>query len=263
MLPHNHQNFKDVCKLVVLPTKSTLLQQASTIANKLKVPIANANSELALGTYLLLITEQGLMLHQKLKTRSNPLFIDFSSSSIVHRITEVNCKKKPLLVKAMGVKKQKRFLLDATAGFGTDSLILASLGHRVLMLERSPLIYLLLDDALTRLGIPCPYDLQLKLADSIEYLEKTSKEQLTIPDIIYLDPMFSHRTKSALNKKNMRILKELVGEDHDASKLLKLARNLAKRVVVKRPRKAPPLDNQTPTLQYHESGSTRYDVYLI
>ena len=62
------------------------------------------------------------------------------------------------------------------------------------------------------------------------------------PDVVYLDPMYPHRQKSALVKKEMRVFQSLVGADEDADLLLAPALALAtRRVVVKRPDYAEPL----------------------
>ena len=81
------------------------------------------------------------------------------------------------------------------------------------------------------------------------------------PDVVYLDPMFPPRKKSALPKKEPRILRRLVGEGPDAGELLDIARRVARRrVVVKRTPHAPPLA-PAPTMSY-EGKIARYDVYV-
>ncbi len=81
------------------------------------------------------------------------------------------------------------------------------------------------------------------------------------PQVIYLDPMFPHRDKSALVKKEMRVFRPLVGDDLDAPALLEAALALAThRVVVKRPRKAPIIDGPKPSHGL-EGKSSRYDIY--
>ena len=82
------------------------------------------------------------------------------------------------------------------------------------------------------------------------------------PDVVYLDPMFPHREKSALVKKEMRVFQSLVGDDHDADALLSFAMQLAsKRVAVKRPDYAPFLDEQKPSMQI-TTKKNRFDVYV-
>jgi len=83
------------------------------------------------------------------------------------------------------------------------------------------------------------------------------------PEVVFLDPMYPHRQKSALVKKEMRLLRQLVGDDEDASDLLVTALARARRrVVVKRPRLAPTLTGPAPGFQII-APNTRFDVYPI
>ncbi|MCK5648263.1 MAG: class I SAM-dependent methyltransferase, partial [Gammaproteobacteria bacterium] len=83
-----------------------------------------------------------------------------------------------------------------------------------------------------------------------------------IPDVIYLDPMFPHRKKSALVKKEMLAFQQLIGDDNDSDELLSICRQLAKkRVVVKRPIKAPYLDAQKPSFSMNMKKH-RFDIYI-
>ncbi len=85
----------------------------------------------------------------------------------------------------------------------------------------------------------------------------------TVPeDVVYLDPMYPHRTKSALVKKEMRRLRNVVGGDDDAHKLLEAALQYAgQRVVVKRPHPSPPLGDMKPDFAI-TGKKTRFDVYM-
>ena len=165
----------------------------------------------------------------------------------------------------MGLKVNfKPTVLDATAGLGSDGFILAQLGCSVTLLERSPVIFALLRDGLNRAIKHPKYSLlSIKLiqTNSLIYLKKISTRKET-PDIIYLDPMYPHSAKSALAKKEMRFLRQLVGDDIDAVNLLALALVCAKqRVVVKRPRLAPYLAKLKP--QHSIFGKQhRLDVYF-
>jgi 16S rRNA (guanine1516-N2)-methyltransferase len=103
--------------------------------------------------------------------------------------------------------------------------------------------------------------LSLTLAEGCALMSRLSEDQR--PDVVYLDPMYPHRTKTALVKKEMRALRHLVGEDPDTSALLHGALNCARhRVVVKRPRLAPAIDGPLPGMAI-EGKNTRFDVYLI
>ena len=169
---------------------------------------------------------------------------------------------KELLTKACGLKKGNRpTIIDATAGLGRDAFVLASQGCQVTMLERSPELAALLKEALKQLHTSDPsIQLDLVHCEAKDYLAKLPEEQH--PDVIYLDPMHPTRKKSALVKKEMRELRELVGEDQDAAELFEIALKTAKkRVVVKRPRTANPLSTKEPNLTL-TGKSTRFDVYF-
>ncbi len=194
------------------------------------------------------------------------IMIDFLSGKVNHR-WRYGGGKNQLLAKACGLKNQKNqkeplSILDATAGFGEDGVILASLGCQMTLLERSPIIARLLIDATNRLLQQEPsMQITVIAIDAFTHI-KTLKPSM-LPDIIYLDPMFPERKKSALVKAPMRLLKTIVGEDQDADQLLPLAMQFAKkRVVVKRPKLAPQLNQASPNITY-TGKSCRFDVYLI
>lgn len=192
----------------------------------------------------------------------NPIYVDFLAGKLAHRRLYGGGKNQ-LLVKAVGLHKKKDLVvLDISAGLAADSFILACLGAQVTALERNPTIAALVKDAIKRAQLE-EWFRELKFEffeiDAKEWLLKLSE---TTPDVIYFDPMFPERSKSALVKKEMRLLREIVGDDLDADELFKLALTKAKkRVVVKRPKLAPSLNNQKPSLVYH-GKSSRFDVYL-
>ena len=102
--------------------------------------------------------------------------------------------------------------------------------------------------------------MQLVSADSSQYLEDL--EEAECPDVIYLDPMFPERKKSAAVKKEMQLFHRLIGPDSDASRLFDSAIAKARnRVVVKRPRIAPAITGRAPSHTL-EGKRNRYDVYL-
>ena len=194
-----------------------------------------------------------------------PLSIDFISGKNRHRRLFGGGKNQPL-ARSVGIKdKYRPDVIDVTAGLGRDAFVLASLGCKVTLLERSPVIAALLENALCRANQDAEVAriverMQLIQSDSMEYLSKLADDEL--PSVIYMDPMYPHRDKSALVKKEMRIFREIVGEDEDSDRLLKLARQrVKKRVVVKRPKGAPCLAEIKPHSQI-SSKNTRYDIYL-
>ena len=194
------------------------------------------------------------------------LYIDFASPSNTFRRLHGGGNGQPI-AKAVGLKTYGLPLtvIDATAGLGQDAFVLACLGCKVTMIERNPNISALLTDALQR-GSQIPaiagimHNLELMVGDALLILNNLPIS--AYPDVVYLDPMFPIRTKTALVKKEMRAIKDIVGEDLDEDNLLPLARNIAKRrVVVKRPRIAGFLANQQPHSSY-VGKANRFDIYM-
>ena len=154
-------------------------------------------------------------------------------------------------------------MLDATAGLGRDAFVLAELGCGVTLIERQLLIAALLEDGLLRAQAdpevaPIVARMCLLCVNAIELMAALASEP---PQVIYLDPMFPHRDKSALVKKEMRLFRPLAGNDDDAPALLAAALKLAThRVVVKRPRKAPAIAGEKPGYVL-EGKSSRFDIY--
>lgn len=209
------------------------------------------------------LVDKQLILHLLLDGRPDILKFDLAHGEVALRASKVS-KSNETVAKAIGCKPHYRpMVLDATAGMGRDSLIMAMLGCKVIMQERNFAIYHLLKNALLRLKNNSDFKseiierISLKQHNSIENLQ--TEQEI---DVIYLDPMFPERKKSALVKKQMRLFKLIAGEDGDADELLlnSLESN-AKRVVVKRPKGAPLLAERKPS---HEilAKKFRYDVYL-
>jgi len=168
------------------------------------------------------------------------------------------------IFKAIGVKDgQRPRVLDGTAGLGSDTWLLAAAGCTVTCVERNPTVHALLEDGLKRAQVEKP-----EIASRITLLPcQPTLAALTAwnfawqPETIYLDPMFPGERKTA-EKKAMKVLRILAGDDADDDALLAPAQALAlRRVVVKRPTQAPHLDNKKPSLVFDGKGF-RFDVYL-
>jgi 16S rRNA (guanine1516-N2)-methyltransferase len=192
-------------------------------------------------------------------------YVDFTIGSLDYRRRNGGGRKQAL-AKAIGLKKAANpTVVDATAGLGRDAFILASLGCKVHMLERSPVVAALLSESLEHAKnntdiAPIIERLKLTHEDAKNYLYKLCLIENI--DVIYLDPMYPHRKKSALVKQEMRLLRTIVGEDVDAAALLQAAlESRCKRIVVKRPKVATHLNDHKPSFCI-ESKNTRYDVYL-
>ncbi|MFO1372598.1 MAG: class I SAM-dependent methyltransferase [Candidatus Competibacteraceae bacterium] len=218
-------------------------------------------------THLLVLTPERLELRETSPNAPGPVYVDFLGGTVAHRRRFGGGRRQPL-ARAIGLKNHAApTVLDVTAGLGRDAFVLACLGCTVQMVERSPIVAALLNDGLMRaaqdpdIGTVVAARLHLTVADGREYLWQLASDQR--PDVVYLDPMYPHRQKSALVKKEMRLLRQLVGDDWDASILLAAALACARwRVVVKRPRLAPLLTGPPPTVQII-APNTRFDVYLL
>lgn len=196
-----------------------------------------------------------------------PLSVDFVAGKAAHR-RQFGGGRGQLVAKACGLSKGVTpSVVDATAGLGRDAFVLASLGAEVLLIERVAAIASLLQDGLARAAqaaetASIAARMQLRHGDAANTLAELVASASFDPQVIHLDPMFPHREKSALVKKEMRLFRELAGDDDDAPRLLEAALDVAThRVVVKRPRKAPPIAGPTP--QHTLEGKTsRYDLYV-
>jgi len=238
-----------------------LNEQAKTLADDLNLPfISDISNDV---DYLLCVTEYGLQLQKMGKHVPAPLMVDFLHGAVAHR-QQYGGGRGQLIARAVGIKRDfQPTIIDANAGFGRDAYVLACLGCQVKMLERNNVIAALLEDGLLRAKHD-PDFAKLKLTlvktDAVNFLTSLSDNQL--PDVVYLDPMFPSRTKSALVKKEMQILQDILSHEENNEALFAIATKVAlKRVVVKRPKLAEPLLNQIPDLQF-KGKSTRFDVYL-
>ena len=204
-----------------------------------------------------------LQLSHRAFAKMTPLCVDFVSGKAAHR-RKFGGGKQQTIVKAIGIKKEKQWhVLDGTAGLGRDAFVLASLGCTVTMLERHPVVAALLEDGLKRAyqdaEIGCWMQERMQLLPHQLLLESTN---LPVFDAVYLDPMYPHQDKSALVKKEMQLFQTLIGADLDADALLPAALAKAnKRVVVKRPKGAPPLAERQPDVVF-EMKKNRFDVYI-
>lgn len=187
--------------------------------------------------------------------RETPVAVDFLQGALGYRISQGRVKHERL-VKAMGRLPNNSLIVDATAGLGRDSALLAAAGFEVLMLEANPVLQQLLSDGLLRLQGQLPLRLITGRAEDI-------LPQLA-PQVVYLDPMFPERRKSAAVKKELAWLQYIapIPSHGEEANLLNIARRAAThKVVVKRPANAPFLGAETPNSQL-PGKAVRFDVYL-
>lgn len=244
----------------------TILLKAQALAKKLNLPYYRPGSSES--TYVLMLTDDRLELVMNPGKAEgaafSPLFVDFLGGGTAYRHAR-NCTIQQPLARAVGIKSGFRpDIFDATAGLGGDGFVLACLGCQVTMNERSPVLAALLEDGLLRAATDSRTAeitgtrIRLLTGDSRENLKALDHRPYTV----YLDPMYPHSAKSALNKKAMRMIRDLVGDDADGSELLRTSlEHAGNRVVVKRPKGAELLGGKTPTHRILMKNS-RYDVYL-
>ncbi|NVK42786.1 MAG: class I SAM-dependent methyltransferase [Oceanospirillaceae bacterium] len=242
---------------------------AEALAAELGVPVLfDADPERCVEyACLLRLTAAGLQLQQTGRKAPGPVWVDFVGGAVGHRLRHGGGAGQQI-AKAIGVRSGIRpRVADVTAGLGRDAFVLASLGCEVQLVERVPVIQALLADGLARAAaVPETAEIvarmQLQRADSIAWLRQQAGTEAA-PEVVYVDPMFPHSDKSAAVKKEMRLFRDLVGDDADAAALLAAALDCAQnRVVVKRPRKAPVIPGPAPSYQL-EGKSGRFDIYAL
>ncbi len=208
----------------------------------------------------LAVTPLRLELRINAEHRTRPVCVDFSK---LDTSSPAGRSSRQPLAKAVGGRKLVRdtHVVDATAGWGEDAWLLASLGCRVTMIERSPVVAALLADGLERakqFNSDVAQRISLVVGDACAVLPGIKPQ----PGVVYLDPMFPVRRSSALERMPMRVLRAVVGDDADAPGLFDAAcRAAQRRVVVKRPLRAEPL--APGPVATHKGKGVRYDVYPI
>ncbi|MEM1222558.1 MAG: class I SAM-dependent methyltransferase [Verrucomicrobiota bacterium] len=258
--------------------------EASALSRRCAVPLINAvtqkhakakelrsffSSKLGPDPCLILcIDASGLCLYASGELNSS-IRANFHSRTATYRRRQGGGRGQ-MIAKAVGLKHGiNPTVLDCTAGLGRDAFVLAGLGCRVTLLERSVPVALLLKDGIeqARVFAQAQDPELLEILQRMRVVEAEARDYLSTlaherPDVIYLDPMFPLRIKSAQVKKEMQVFHKLVGRDLDSDILLEAARRVAvSRVVVKRPRIAPTLEGPEPS-HVLEGKSTRYDIYL-
>ncbi len=253
----------------VQATSETAIAEAAELATLLGLPLLDVDAAAAQDRFaaLLLVSPGVLALSVPDRPGQKPVQVDFGAAGMRHRRRG---GQNELLGRAVGVgKKSPLRVLDATAGLGRDSFVLADLGCAVTLAEREPVVAALLRSGLVRAGNSADAWLRevsgrMVLAEGDVCLMDAAT--LVQQDVIYLDPMFPPREKSAAVKKEMALFQALFSRPAalgDADALLAWAlRAPVARVVVKRPLKAAPLADRPPSHAIR-GKAVRYDVYVL
>ena len=200
-----------------------------------------------------------------------PLRIYFSAPNLRRRAAQTG--KSELLLKAIGAQNNLR-VLDCTAGLGVDAYLMAAYGCHVTMLEQSPVLGLMLREALIRALLDPDASviaerMRLQETNAVDFLNsycrQTEDDGAKLAhsfEVIYIDPMFPPRSKSAEVKGGMQILQKFIGKTDNVKLLLeKAVATGIKRVVIKRPLRGGDIDGFTPSYQ-QKAKASRFDVYL-
>ncbi len=267
---------KSVGTLAVVAQTPVHEERAAALAQRLQLPLLPTGSAITTVedySAVVLCRDAGLAIANTGSDAPGPVTIDFNAPRARHRRRSGG---RELLIRAIGLKPAAAFavaVLDATAGLGRDAFVLASAGCDVALCERSPLLRELLSDALERAWSDAEV---AAIAERMCLVGGDCRELSTAQvgpiEVIYLDPMFPARHKSAAVKKDMALLQALFEEStepHEAEEepegseaLLEWAlRQQVARVVVKRPLRAAPLSALDPSHRIL-GKAVRYDVYV-
>ena len=218
---------------------------------------------------MLLLDDSGLSL------TDGKISLQADLTSMLPRLKKSNLEREFLVkasrIKGLNAADGQLRAVDATAGFGEDSLLLAAAGYNVELYEYDPVIAALLRDALRRAAKSSDDALRdavsrmdLREGDSVSAMRAMAGSDEP-PDIVLLDPMFPERRKSALVKKKFQLLQQLENpcEGADESELIEAAEAAGpRRIIIKRPLKGPYLAGRCPG--YSITGkAVRYDCIVI
>lgn len=255
-------DIKQHTSLCVICDNESRYEQARAFAAEQQLPLFNVKDK----SYELQLIFGDSRVELFDKQLNTSIYVDFVHGALAHR-QQFGGGRGQAIAKAIGLKQGKKpNVLDVTAGLARDAYILATLGCHMTLVEKSPILSALIKDGINR-GLENEQSAQILSGnfeihnqDAINLLKNMEIKQR--PEVIYLDPMYPERKKSALVKKDMQILQHLLGKDENDGALLEAALDCAReRVVVKRPTHAPCLTETKPATSI-SSKKTRYDIYL-
>lgn len=273
-------SFGTPADIVVVVEDGARLEAAERLAGRLGVPVVEAASDPCPKDAASMRTRTPVS-----ETPAPPLALRFDAEGLslvgggmelrgdftrmLPRLKPANLNRE-LLVRAARLKgfAGTPRAVDATAGLGEDSLLLAAAGFEVLLLESDPVVAALLADALRRAAdvpelAPVVGRMRLVEADSVAELARM-RAAGEVPDVVYLDPMFPERRKSAAVKKKFQLIHHLERPCPEEEQVVLLEAALAagpRKVVVKRPVKGPHLAGVKPS--YAIAGkAVRYDCIV-
>lgn len=198
------------------------------------------------------------------KQTKEEFVVDFVGGAVGHRLRSGEGRGQALPKAAGFTKGRTPRVVDATAGLGRDAFLLASLGADVTLIERSPEMHAHLADGIAR--AKAEGGIYEEIASRMTLLLGDSRDLIKVlsPEVVVVDPMHPPRHNSALVKKEMRVLRAVVGADPDQFELMMTALECAsKRVVLKWPLRAAPMEGLPKPSHQICGKNTRYDVFMI
>ena len=239
-------------KIVVYIEKGGHREQAESFAERIGVPLVDKPGE----QLSILFDEKGVsLLGYGMRYQG-----DFSQ--MLRRVTNGRLQHEMLVRASRSAEKGLR-AIDATAGMGEDSFLLAAYGYEVTMYEQNPVIALLLKDAIHRAGKNV---LLQDIVNRMQLIEGNSMEHLSGQEggvsLIYLDPMFPERQKSGLIHKKLQLIQKLEAPCSEETALFDAAiRVKPAKIIVKRPLKGDYLAGRVPNHTL-KGKAIRYDCYV-
>lgn len=191
------------------------------------------------------------------------LIVDFVGGAVGHRFRSGEGRGQALARAAGFASGITPTIVDATAGLGRDAFFLASLGAKVTLIERSAKMHELLAQALARASAEGGHYAETVARMTLLHGDSSLLLPELKPQVVLVDPMHPPRGNSALVKKEMRQIREIVGPDADSEKLMQVALEYAQnRVVLKWPLRAEPMTGLRKPSHQILGKSTRYDVFV-
>tara|TARA_B100000214_G_scaffold345597_1_gene295606 strand:+ start:36 stop:767 length:732 start_codon:yes stop_codon:yes gene_type:complete len=210
--------------------------------------------------HYLIYDSNGLSFIKDSKNPREILHINFLKGALGWRMKRVQHESN--LKKALGKNTNQLAIFDATAGLLTDTMIFLSLGHKVVAVEQSKILFSLVNDAILRAEKDIPELKNLKFinGNSIDIYKKKNYKC----DVIYLDPMYPRLKKNLKKSGNLETIKQIIklenlDKNNDEIISMFLESNYRK-IIVKRPFKS---DKTHSNINYQVKGkTTRFDIYL-
>ena len=185
-----------------------------------------------------------------------------------HKQRPRQASKNQIFSKALGLHLGLKKILDLTAGWCKDSLFAVSLGAQVVALEKNPAVYCMIEDEWERQRLrDDPWS--QRIGQNLKILHKDALSHLDLLqekyEVLYMDPMF-FQDKKSLSSKDLQCLETLQAlnsKTSNESLLEKALQKACRRVVVKRPRKAPAIEGPRRPSFFFSGKGVRYDVYVV